>query len=279
MRKRLLSAVLAALVLIAFTACGQKKTEGVDKKAIEQLQTALNSQPQYEKVDISFGGELAMNRGAQAMNFTADAQMKVNLKDKTNIEMGMNGSALFAGLGADNQNMTVDMYMKDQWVYVNYMGIKQKTKIPATALSQIEENQAKSEVKLDASQFSKFVFADREGDDIGYEMELDTQKEDGIVKTLEAQLNLLIGKNSEDVNASVEVKGIKMHVTTDKDGALKDGNIEIQVRVNSQDLSLDATATMNVKINQTGDGVTITPPKDLGSYKETTSSSGLPSLL
>lgn len=282
MRKRVISLLLVAVALVSLTACGKKKDEGVDNSAIERFQTAMGQQPKYTKVDMDFDGELTMSMGAQSMNLSMDSQTLVDMKDLKKPEALFNAT-MKVNNNETQESQSLEVYVKDKWAYFSDGRVKQKSEIPASAFDNSEtliedkEDKEDKEVKLDATEFSKFVLKDAEGDDVGYDIEFNLEKEDGIAKTLEKQAQALMTLYAP-AGSKIEVKGIRASVITDKDNAIKEARVELDTRVELNGQSVDAALKINGKLNKTNDEVTITPPKNLKEYKTTAPIGKLPSV-
>ena len=171
----------------------------------------------------------------------------------------------FSMLGME---MSFDIYCDSQYFYISGMGEKVKMSVEDTENSEGYDILALMDdlmIELPEELFENQVFVDNPDGTKSLEMTVSEEKFNELYSDLEEQIANSAAEDSEIKNVS----NIKIKLTVDKDGYLLGYDLSfVMYMVISMMDTVIITADCSVVINNPGKKVTVTPPEDLSSYKE-----------
>ncbi len=256
--KKLLAIILAALMCASLAACGEGATPQSDATNAEAYGIMQAAQQLMETAgSYSMDMDMVMNMevAGQKVDVTVDGDMNMVTSSPTEIEFLMNMKTAAAG-----QEMTVVIYFKDGFAYMDTSG--QKMKI-AMDLETAMKSASQYQVKFDESAIkTSSIKETADGKELNFEI-----SGDALQSMLGDSISSIQSMAGGDAQITSDKLTYKMLV--DKDGAPKSITVYADMSFSMAGETVKATIDMELEVTAIG-GVAIEAPADLGSYVETT---------
>lgn len=259
MRKKLVAVSMALVALLVFTACGGGGK--VDEAAKGKFNEGLEKTQSLKSVDLDLDADVTLKAGSQELTMKMGAIRQADFKNEKKPEERVSVNMEGAG-----QNMKVDMYYKDGYMYMTSQGQKFKVKISyEEATGVLEKGQSNvGGINIKADAFSSLSMKE-DGDNTTFEYAIDPKNSDALKELQES----IVGNVTEQLqDGDVEITDFKGTATTNKDGYLSAQTISLVMKVKAQGQSADMKMDMNLKYNNAGQDVKVTPMTGLNSYIE-----------
>lgn len=250
--KRLLSLVTVVAMLFTITACGEDK----DQKAIDKVNAAFEktAEANADSVDADLKIDAKGKLDGKEENISADMSVKLKMpEDKKNIkkiEM-----AIPMKLKVSGQEVNMDVYVKNGWVYSNLMGLKSKEPLEGDEYFKIfTETDDTLEIKKEYVDSAKI-----DGDKVIIDFNLAK-----LIASLEEEGDDIDADDIKDAEELIEKFTVEFDIQDDVLKGMK-GDVKY-VGDDDGDDADDLDVTFELKLNKIGDIGKIKFPKNLNSY-------------
>lgn len=254
--KRLLSLVTVVAMLFAITACGEDK----EQKAIDKVNAAFakTAEADANGIDADLTIDAKGKLDGKDEEISADMSIKLNMpedkKDIKKMEMAMPMKLKVSG-----QDVNMNLYVKNGWVYTNLMGLKSKAPLEEDEYFKIftETGDDTLEIKKEYVDSAKI-----DGDKVIIDFNLAK-----LIASLEEEDDDIDAEDIKEAEEQIEKFTVEFDIQDDVIKGMK-GDFKY-VGDNDDDEEDDAddlTVTFELKLNKIGDIGNIKFPKDLNTY-------------
>lgn len=255
MLKKISAFLLAAIITLAFAACGNPASADKKLTAEEIYKKAADRQQDAETADMDIGYVINVSSAGESYKIDMDMKIKSDTSDKDNIKLGMSSKMKMPELGEISMNYA---YI-DNMIYVETAGVKYKSAVSAADAEKIMGGVSASEmVGIESIKEAKLS---KESDDNVITFKFDENTFNDI---MQGTLGELSGAGGMNYKFS-ELNG---RAVIDKDYNMKSLKMTVKATAAADGNEMVMEMEIDIKINSVGQPVSISVPSDAESYTE-----------
>lgn len=239
-------ALLACAGVITMTGCGKKDPFTVYSDAAKKT-------AELSSMEMTYDIDMTLELGGESMDMTTSSTAKMSgmNTDDMKINMAMK-------VGAQGQEMDMNVYYTDGYYYADSMGTKMKYLMD---LEQAQKELASTGLQTD---MKKEDFKEISLEDQVLTFTIDGEKMSSLVDTAMSSFQGLV----QGTNASIDIGDVKGTASVNKDGYFETSTMTVPLTMDIMGTEMKINMDMDYTYVNPGKEVTVELPDDLADYQE-----------
>lgn len=239
-------ALLACAGVVTMTGCGKKDPFTVYSDAAKKM-------AELSSMEMTYDIDMTLELAGESMDMTTSSTAKMSgmNTDDMKINMAMK-------VGAQGQEMDMNVYYTDGYYYTDSMGTKMKYLMD---LEQAQKELASTGLQTD---MKKEDFKEISLEDQVLTFTIDGEKMSSLVDTAMSSLQGLV----QGTDASIEIGDVKGTASVNKDGYFEANTMTVPLTMDIMGTEMKINMDMDYTYVNPGKEVTVELPDDLADYQE-----------
>lgn len=239
-------ALLACAGVVTMTGCGKKDPFTVYSDAAKKM-------AELSSMEMTYDIDMTLELAGESMDMTTSSTAKMSgmNTDDMKINMAMK-------VGAQGQEMDMNVYYTDGYYYTDSMGTKMKYLMD---LEQAQKELASTGLQTD---MKKEDFKEISLEDQVLTFTIDGEKMSSLVDTAMSSLQGLV----QGTDASIDIGDVKGTASVNKDGYFEANTMTVPLTMDIMGTEMKINMDMDYTYVNPGKEVTVELPDDLADYQE-----------
>lgn len=239
-------ALLACAGVVTMTGCGKKDPFTVYSDAAKKM-------AELSSMEMTYDIDMTLELAGESMDMTTSSTAKMSgmNTDDMKINMAMK-------VGAQGQEMDMNVYYTDGYYYADSMGTKMKYLMD---LEQAQKELASTGLQTD---MKKEDFKEISLEDQVLTFTIDGEKMSSLVDTAMSSLQGLV----QGTDASIDIGDVKGTASVNKDGYFEANTMTVPLTMDIMGTEMKINMDMDYTYVNPGKEVTVELPDDLADYQE-----------
>lgn len=239
-------ALLACAGVVTMTGCGKKDPFTVYSDAAKKM-------AELSSMEMTYDIDMTLELAGESMDMTTSSTAKMSgmNTDDMKINMAMK-------VGAQGQEMDMNVYYTDGYYYADSMGTKMKYLMD---LEQAQKELASTGLQTD---MKKEDFKEISLEDQVLTFTIDGEKMSSLVDTAMSSLQGLV----QGTDASIDIGDVKGTASVNKDGYFEANTMTVPLTMDIMGTEMKINMDMDYTYVNPGKEVTVELPEDLADYQE-----------
>lgn len=239
-------ALLACAGVITMTGCGKKDPFTVYSDAAKKT-------AELSSMEMTYDIDMALELAGESMDMTTSSTAKMSGMNTDDMKINMSMK-----VGAQGQEMDMNVYYTDGYYYADSMGTKMKYLMD---LEQAQKELASTGLQTD---MKKEDFKEISLEDQVLTFTIDGEKMSSLVDTAMSSLQGLM----QGTDASIDIGDVKGTASVNKDGYFETSTMTVPLTMDIMGTEMKINMDMDYTYVNPGKEVTVELPDDLADYQE-----------
>lgn len=239
-------ALLACAGVITMTGCGKKDPFTVYSDAAKKT-------AELSSMEMTYDIDMALELAGESMDMTTSSTAKMSGMNTDDMKINMSMK-----VGAQGQEMDMNVYYTDGYYYADSMGTKMKYLMD---LEQAQKELASTGLQTD---MKKEDFKEISLEDQVLTFTIDGEKMSSLVDTAMSSFQGLV----QGTDASIDIGDVKGTASVNKDGYFETSTMTVPLTMDIMGTEMKINMDMDYTYVNPGKEVTVELPDDLADYQE-----------